>query len=288
MPRRFRGLLFVAFARIALAFIALAWPWPASANELPRRIVSFNVCADQLVLALADPAQIAGLSPYAADPDVSVMAAQAEGFPRLDWQAETTIGLAPDLVLVGPIDRAATRRMLQAQGVRVVEIELVTDVAAAREQILRLAALLGHPERGRRLLAELDAARARLAATPRLPFQTALAVERNGYAAGPSSLAAALLAEAGLRAPSGSPAGVGGFLSLEKLISIRPDLLVLDDPNVGPTDQGALYLTQPALKHLYPPKRRLALPRKFELCGGPALIAAIEHLIGELQRLAER
>ena len=40
---------------------------PAFADA-PRRIVSFNLCADQLVVALADPEQIAGLSPYAADP----------------------------------------------------------------------------------------------------------------------------------------------------------------------------------------------------------------------------
>jgi len=34
---------------------------PALADA-PRRVVSFNLCADQLVLALADPEQIAGLS----------------------------------------------------------------------------------------------------------------------------------------------------------------------------------------------------------------------------------
>ena len=31
--------------------------------DMPRRIASFNVCADQLAVALADPSQIVGLSP---------------------------------------------------------------------------------------------------------------------------------------------------------------------------------------------------------------------------------
>lgn len=271
---------------LACLFAASA-PQAGAADEPPRRVVSFNVCADQLVLALADPGQIAGLSPYAADPDVSVMAEKAKPYPRLDWQAETTIGLSPDLVLVGPIDRVATRRMLQAQGVRVVEIELVADLAAARAQILRVADLLGHPERGARMAAALDAARTRLAAAAKLPYRTALAIERNGYAAGPASLAAALLAEAGLHAPAGSPAGYGGYLSLEDLLVLRPDVLVLEDPHVGPTDQGALYLTHPALARLYPAPRRMALPRRFQVCGGPALIAALDHLAGELRRLAD-
>ena len=97
----------------------------AAAAHAPQRVVSFNLCADQLVVALADPQQIAGLSPYAAEPNLSVVAEQARAFRRLDWQAEATIALQPDLVLIGPNDRSVTRRMLAAQGLRVVEVEFV-------------------------------------------------------------------------------------------------------------------------------------------------------------------
>lgn len=280
-----RKAILAVFALI-LAALAADSSGAGSNGEPPRRIVSFNACADQLLLALADPEQIAGLSPYAADPSVSVMADKGKAYPRLDWQAETTIGLAPDLVLVGPIDRVATRRMLQAQGVRVVEIELVTDLSAARAQILQVADLLGHPERGRLLAQAFDAARTRLAHAPRLPFRTALAIERSGYAAGPRSLTAALLAEAGLRPPAGSPFGYGGYIPLEDLLVLDPDLLVLEDPHVGPTDQGALYLTHPALQRLYPPQRRLGLPHRLQICGGPSAIAALDHLGDEMRRLA--
>ena len=40
--------------------------------DAPRRVVSFNQCADQLVLALADPEQIAGkiFRPSLADPEL--------------------------------------------------------------------------------------------------------------------------------------------------------------------------------------------------------------------------
>src|SRR5262244_750805 len=46
----------------------------------PSRVVSFNICTDQLVVALADPGQIAGLSPYATDPTLSAVADQARAF----------------------------------------------------------------------------------------------------------------------------------------------------------------------------------------------------------------
>src|SRR3954471_1848323 len=147
-----RVALFVAFAILTAA--------PAAADP-PRRVVSFNQCGDQLVLALADPAQIAGLSPYAADPSLSAVAEKARAYPRLDWQAESTIALDPDLVLIGQNDRPVTKHILRAPGLRLYEIALIADLATAQRQIVDVAAVLGHPERGEKLLDDLNAARAR-------------------------------------------------------------------------------------------------------------------------------
>src|ERR1700754_1565304 len=96
-------------ATTLLLLVAFAVPARADAT---RRIVSFNLCADQLVVALADSVQIAALSPYAHDRHLSVVAERARQFPTLDWSAESTVALGPDLVLVGPNDRRETRVML--------------------------------------------------------------------------------------------------------------------------------------------------------------------------------
>ena len=256
-----------------------------AAADPPRRVVSFNQCGDQLVLALADPAQIAGLSPYAADPSLSAVAEKAKAFPRLDWQAESTIALQPDLVLIGQNDRPVTKHILRAQGLRLYEIALISDLDAARRQIIEVAAVLGHPERGKKLLAELDAARARLHAAPKPPFQSALLVNRGGYTAGEKSLAAALLAEAGLKPPPGAPPGYGGYVPLEQLLMLRPDAIVLNNlPRES--DQGSYNLSHPALIALYPPQRRIVLPPRYTICGGAALIEAFDYLAALLARLA--
>ncbi|MDQ2953905.1 MAG: ABC transporter substrate-binding protein [Pseudomonadota bacterium] len=270
--------------RVLLIVLGLLIAWPAG-GAAPRRVVSFNLCADQLVVALADPEQIAGLSPYAADPNLSVVADKAHAFRRIDWQAEATIALSPDLVFVGSWDRSATRRMLRKLGFRTMELDLAPDLASARKQIADVAAALGHPERGEQLIAALDAARARLDAV-RLPYRTALVLERGGFTAGPESLAATLLATAGLKPPSGAPSGFGGFLPLEKLLVLRPDLIFLKDPPAQPSDQGALFFTHPALQALYPASRRIALPTRYTVCGGPALVAAFDYLAEALTRLA--
>jgi iron complex transport system substrate-binding protein len=284
--RRFHPVRAIGRALFVVAAMAAMEHWAAAETAAPRRIVSFNICADQLVVALADPGQIAGLSPYAADPTLSAVAEEARAFRRIAWHAESTIPLDPDLVLVGPRDRSATQRLLTALGFRVVEVDFVSTIAAARAQIAQVAALLGHPERGAALVARLDEARRRLAAVPKPKASTALLVERSGYTEGPASLAAGLIAEAGLRPPAGAPAGMGGYVSLESLIVMRPDLLVLHSLVEEPHDQGSVYLTHPALKALYPPSRRIVLPGRYTLCGGPGLVAGLDHLADVLARLA--
>ena len=268
-----------------LVLCSALWAAPAPADTAPRRVVSFNLCADQLVVALADPEQIAGLSPYATDKGLSVVADRARPFRKADWQAESTILLEPDLVLVGPNDRSVTRRMLTSQGLRVVETGFVSDLASARQQIREMAALLGHKERGEALIAELERSRARRAAAAGTGGRTALVVERGGYTQGPASLAATLLAEAGLKPPAGAPAGYGGFIPLERFLVLKPDIVFLKDPPSAATDQGAMFLVHPALRDLYPPTRRVALPTRYTMCGGPALISAFDYMADEVARL---
>ena len=272
--------------RLALTLLALLTFGGTALADAPRRVVSFNLCADQLVLALADPGQIAGLSPYAADASLSVMAEAARAYPRLDWQAESTIALGPDLVLIGDTDRPVTKHLLQAQGLRLHEITLIDDFSTARRQIEEVAAVLGHPERGAALLAAIDAARARLDAAPRAPFATALLVNRGGYTAGSHSLAAVLLAEAGLKPPAGALPGYGGYVPLERLLVLHPDVIVLNSLPTEAHDEGSYNLLHPALAAMYPPERRLVLPTRYTLCGGPALVEAFDYLAAMLTRLA--
>ena len=71
-----------AFALLAALFAA--WPgalaYAQASRAAPHRIVSINLCADELLIALADPDQIASLSIYATDPRLSYFADQAEDF----------------------------------------------------------------------------------------------------------------------------------------------------------------------------------------------------------------
>lgn len=252
----------------ALALLALL---PAAAAA-PRRVVSFNLCADQLVLALADPGQIAALSPYARNPGISAAAAAAQAFPVTSGSAEEALALGADLVFLGPRDRLATGQLLDGRGIRVERMPLATSLDDAKAIIRRTAAILGHAERGEALAAHLDAARAGPGPAP-----TALPYERRGYAAGPTTMLGDALVRAGFR-HARPDIGFGGFVSLETIVRLRPDVLVLNAAPGRADDQGTALLTHPALARLYPAGRRIVVPDVLTVCPGPGLVEAIARL----------
>ena len=146
--------------------------------------------------------------------------------------------------------------------------------------------MLGHPERGDALIGRIGAARRRLADAPRPASSSALLIGNNGYTAGPDSLASALMTAAWLTPPRGAPKGYGGYVPLEKLIELKPDYLVMASLIEQPDGQGALYLTHPALREIYPASKRVALPSRFTLCAGPSLVGAFDYLTEVVTRLA--
>ena len=247
------------------------------AGERPRRIVSFNLCTDQLLLALADPDQIAGLSPYATDAALSVTAASAKPYRRLDWDAESIVGVAPDLVLVAPSNRPI-RAMLSALGVRVIEVAFITEIDTAKQQAREIGALVGHPDRGAALAQSITDAEEDLIATAPATRRSAMLIGRGGYAEGAASLPSAMLRAAGFRPADDAPRGFGGFVSLEQLIVGGPEMIVTQDSPRQAADQGALFITHPAVAARYGTGRRIDLPARYTLCGGPALREGLTYL----------
>lgn len=273
---------------LATALAGGAVAQEAATQPPPQRIVSINVCADQLLLALADPSQIASLSNRATDPELSYLAGRAAEFPHAAFNAESVVRLQPDLILAGRLTRLATREMLGRLGYEVVLLNSIRSVDAGIEQIREIAALVGHPERGEALVADIEAALAEAAALPPPGGETVAAYQRRGYLVGTSSLITDLLARIGLaNAADGFTAATGGYVRLEEIVAGAPDYLVVAALDTTPGDQGMALLAHPALERLYPLERRIVLPDRLTSCAGPALPEAIRHLVAEARRIRQ-
>ncbi len=194
--------------------------------------------------------------------------------------------LRPDLVLAGRFTKRATRELLRAHGIRLVELDAIRSLDAARAQIRQVGALLGHPDRAETAIARIDdaVARARRAVAAR-PVRV-LPLQRRGWVSGRDTLLTSLLEVVGLaNAGAALSSGLGRQVTLEAIVALKPDLLLVSEAGAGAEDQGSALLHHPALNRLYPAAKRIVLPETLNLlCGGPTLAAAVDGLAAEIER----
>jgi iron complex transport system substrate-binding protein len=255
----------VKLRRAALAVALLLVLVPAASARAAGRVVSLNLCTDQLLVLLA-PEKVVALSPLASDPALSFVATQAARLPVVRPAAEAVLRLHPDLVLAARWGAQTALALIEAAGITVERLDLPQDFPAIRRQVRSVAALLGVPERGQALVATMDATLAGV--TPPTHPPSVVVWEPRGYTAGPGSLMDAVLRAAGLH-----DASDGRRLGLEALLRTPPDLLVTPAAPGFPSLATDL-LENPALRGI--PRR--SLPPALTLCAGPFTAGAVALL----------
>jgi iron complex transport system substrate-binding protein len=258
---------------LAAAFTA-ACARGADAEPLPR-VASINLCADQHLLALADPEQILSVSWLAADPEESLLAKEAQRHLKNYGTAEELLELAPDVVLAGTYTSPFTRTLLRRVGVRVVELEPEASVADIERNVRVVAAIVGQAERGERVVAALRAEVRALEANRPPHRVTAVIVRPGGFTVGADSLANELLALAGL-ANVAAERGLDrwGSLSMEALLRSAPELIVLTGYRSTQPSLANAVLEHPALARLGATARTVTVHTALWACGLPGSIEA--------------
>lgn len=270
---------------IAIASLLLLGAAPAP--TVPKRVVSLNMCADQLLVPLADPGQIAALTEWASDQDLSSVATRARAFPFTHRTAEEVIALRPDLVIGAPFRTKAVLAPLRAQGVTMVELPKGEGVDGIEQSITTVAEAVGHPERGRAMIARM---RHDLASIGALPGRGRVAAyyQRNGFLTGTGTRVDDMMRRVGLvnlAGKLGRPAL--SRLSLEEMALARPDFLLMDTGVQAVADRGTAALHHPLLDAAVPPARRFYIPQSLTVCGIPGFAKAVAMLAAQV-RAADR
>ena len=278
------GFLSRSIATAALALLGGVASAPASAAG--PRIASMNLCTDQLLMTLADPGQILGLSRYSRDAWQSYAASDARRYPILSGGAEDILVLKPDIVVASLFDKRSTRELLKAQGLQLAEFAVPRNLDEAKAQIREMGEIVQHRDRAEAEIARLDAAMARARQAVSDSHYSVLPLSRRGWVSGRDSLVSSLLSETGLFNAAGA-LGVdfGGFVPLEAIVKARPDFLLVSEAGDRAEDDGRAFLLHPALEHFYPPSKRIVIPERLTVCGGVMLADALDVLVKELQRV---
>jgi iron complex transport system substrate-binding protein len=249
----------------------------------PQHVVSLNMCADQLVIALADPAQIAGLTEWARDPQLSFYADRAKTLPFTHRSAEEVLNLRPDLVIGAPYRTKDVLKPLAARGVTLLDLPRKDGLDGMEQSIRTVASALGHPERGAALIASIRTDLARVGPPPGRG-RTAAYYQRQGYLTGTGTLVDDMMRRVGLvniAARLGRPAL--SQIPLEQLALARPDFVVTEDGVRTGEDRSGAMVRHPLLDEAVSPAHHLYIPQALTVCGGPGYPRAVAMLADQIR-----
>jgi iron complex transport system substrate-binding protein len=276
-----------AMRRWSGAVMTLAFGMASAHAAPPQRIVSLNLCVDQILVDLVARERIAAVTHLAADASVSAVPEKFARIPAIRGAAEEVLARDPDLVIAGVYSTPATVDLLRRLGRRVVVVPMPQTIDGVRALITTIAETVEAPAAGQALVAAMDA---RLAATTPTPTSSAnpsaLIYQINNYVTGRGSLLDEALGRAGFRNAGGDVTiYANGKTSLENIVAAPPDVLILaSNPDDYTTSVGD-NLRHPALARLRARIPSVVLPWSLSLCGTHHIATAIERLAAARARL---
>lgn len=265
---------------------------PVPGHTTPSRVVSMNVCTDQLAMLIAAEGQLYSVSNLASDPRGSVLAHQASRYFPNNGYAEEIFSMGPDLVLTGTFTGRTSASMLRRLGIRVEEFAPAYDFVQIKDQIRQMGRLLNRQQRAEELVEELDNTLAGLETEPEPTDEQERPLAAlhylNGYTSGFDTLAGEVVRRSGFR-NLGSELGIVGtvHLPLEILVMSRPDVIIAeqkpDDSQVLAYDTFA----HPALQAVTKGREFITIPDKFWVCGAPFTAEAVRILSKKARSVRE-
>jgi iron complex transport system substrate-binding protein len=267
---------------IATALLCVtAGAYGADRPHKPTRIVSLNLCTDELVLRLADRKNIVSVTYQAETSSVSNVVDLARQIPVNHGLAEEVIPLAPDLVVAGIYTARPAVALLKRTGFPVLDLDVPNNLDETRAQYRRMGQALGEEEKAEQVIAEMDRRLAAIPAGPASNRPRAMMFNANGYTIGKGSLTDEIITRAGLENLSAA-LGIDNYaqISLETLVTNAPDVLILSSFRDGPAAMATEVLRHPVLTKMSDRMRIAVMPGRLWECAGPGNIDAIALLNG--------
>lgn len=260
----------------------------------PAKIVSVNVCTDELLLQLVPPERIAALTRLSEDPSISTIAEQARGIKRIQGGVEDVLACNADLLVGGRFSNKETLRFFQRSEVPVLTFGIPKSFEDIYTDIRNLAEAVGEPRKGETIIKQMQKELGELKpkTTPdvgqvkhpvlRGP-KRAVFFQSGNYVPGAGTFENAIMEAAGLINVA-SELGIKdyGNLPLEQLVRTKPDLLIFaSDQKAGHTVRGEV-LSHPVIRKALPEAKVVTIPSSLLNCGSPASVEAVRILVKEV------
>lgn len=258
-------------------------------SPIPQRIVSLNLCADQLLMEMLPPEQLVGITHLSRDSGISYHHEKAKNYHQHTGRIEEIIALRPTLIIAGQFTTQTTNQLLGKLDYPVIKIGLPKTIADIQQQLLTLGKHVEQPERATTLSKQLSHDLRQLNENKITGSPKVAVYYANGFSAGKQTIVNEALTLAGLRnIAAEKDLDYIAPLSMETLIQSKPDALIL-----GRYQENTDSLAHQVLKHralqTFIQKndiKTIAMPDKYWDCAGPSIVSAIAHLQQEFNQQA--
>lgn len=220
----------------------------------PERIHTLSLGFDEITMRLVGPGRFAAIAAAALNPQYSNIAAQARQVARtVGRKTEDVLAARPDLVLASPFANKDLVRQLREAGLTVVVSDLQDSLEGHAANIRFLAYLYGEEERGEALIREISARLARLdqvvAGKTGAQRPAVIRLTDKLNTAGRDTTVDGIIRRAG-GINAAARAGIVRWqpISLETVVELRPDVILLAGAAPGQPDFGQELLAHPALQ----------------------------------------
>jgi len=267
-------------AAAILMLISLSLLGDENTKQRPQRIVSTGLCADQLLLMIADRSQIASLSSFVTDPNMSYMIDAVGDLPLNNSSVEEVIPYQPDLVVASNFAARDTTRFLRRLGYEVKLLNLPTTLEETYVLLREFGEWTGNEARAEAMIGQMKVEIVEIQSRyAHRPEKSVIVYSPNGYTIGSNTLENDILNKAGYRNLA-AEMGIDGFqqISLESLIAAKPDLLYIDNNVINSDSLASAYIAHPALEHVVALKHQISIPTPLRICAGPMLTEAIAYM----------
>ena len=124
----------------------------------PKRILTFAMYTDQIVLGLVTSDHLVGINTLMDDPVLSNVVPIAKRIIKKigDPGAEEVLSMKPDVVIVSDWTQAEKIQSMRDLGLKVVSVKSPETIKDAKEAVSQVAAAIGEPEKGKQLIGMMD------------------------------------------------------------------------------------------------------------------------------------
>ena len=205
-------------------------------TEKPKRIVSYSISTDEILMALVKPERIVALSRLVDDPGVSSIVKEAKQIPnRVQGNSmEGVLAFKPDLVIIPDFHPPEMLQSARELGLKVYIYKTPSDIKGVKRSIRQIAALTGEKDKGEAVIAKMEEriqqVQQRLAVIPVSQRKRVIQLRSEGAFYAPDNSFGDVCRHAGvsdatleLKYPSAME------ITQEKVVELNPDIIFVPD-----------------------------------------------------------